>query len=55
MASEARYLVDELTNVFLGGLVYGDGFETRPHKFGDGGQGGRCGGHGKWCWKFGKK
>ena len=31
-----------------------DGFETRPQKFGDGGQGVFAGGHGKSCRKFGK-
>ena len=56
MASKARELVDKLTNGFLGGLadelVHGDGFETSPHQFSDNGQGGRGGGHGKWCHKF---
>ena len=56
MASEASELVDDLTNRLLGGLedelVDGDGFETHPNQFGDGGQGGRGGGNGKWCRKF---
>ena len=53
MASESREFVNHLTNGILGGLddelVDGDGFETSPHQFGDGGQGGRGGGRAKWC------
>ena len=56
MASEASELVDKLTNGLLCGLVdelvNGDGFETIPHQFCDGGQCGRGGGHGIWCRRF---